>query len=93
MDFLLFIFSSFWRWLGFAVLLCVAGGNIANLLNACKPEKRRVVTCRDADRLTVTIFGATAEEAEAARAEVVTAIWDGGGYKLEKSGEEQGNEP
>lgn len=89
MEFWRFIFSSFWVWLGFIILVCAVGGVLVALVKACKPEPRRVETYRDADRLKVTIIGATVEEAKAAREEVVTATYNGYGYKLN---EDRGND-
>lgn len=92
MEFVRFIFSSFWTWLGFTVLTAVAVCYLAVLVKACKPETRRVETYRDADRLKVTIIGATAEEAKAAREEVVTATYNGYGYKLAGDGKSNGED-
>lgn len=95
MKFLQFIFSSFWVWAGFVIMLLVIGGGVIELVKACKPEKRRIETYRDADRLKVTTIGASAKEAREAHKEVVIATYNGYGYKLDEnrqSGEEQNNE-
>lgn len=94
MEFLRFIFSSFWVWLGatttvWGVAAIVIGG-IAELVKAYKPETRRVETYRDGDRIKVTLFGASEGEARATHEAVVTATYNGYGYKM--SGEYAGEE-
>lgn len=95
MEFLRFIFSSFWVWTGFVILAAMVGGGVIALVNACKPEKRRVETYRDGDRLKVTIIGASAEDGREASKAVITATYNGHGYRLDENrqrGEEQNNE-
>lgn len=86
MEFLQFIFSDFWVWLGATTTVWgavgIVIGGIVNLVKACKPETRRVETYRDGDRVKVTLFGASKEEARATYEAVVTATYDGYGYKI-----------
>lgn len=62
MEFLRFIFSSFWVWLGFIILLSMVGGGVIELVKACK-RGRKVTGCRVGQRWHVEIENATAEDA------------------------------
>lgn len=94
MDLLRFVFSNFWIWLGFTIMISLIVGGMIGLVKACKPEKRRLETFRSRDILRVDIVGASDEEIKEAREEIVTAEWDGCKYRLKKDGnperEEQG---
>ena len=43
MEFLRFIFSSFWVWLGFVVLVAAAGGAVAEIVKAIRPARKIAV--------------------------------------------------
>lgn len=40
MEFLRFIFSSFWVWLGFVILVAMVGGVLVTLVKACKRNRK-----------------------------------------------------
>ena len=40
MEFVRVIFSSFWAWLGFIILVSVIGGGVIELVKACKPNRK-----------------------------------------------------
>lgn len=81
MKFLQFIFSSFWVWAGFMIMLLVIGGGVIELVKACK-RNRKVTAYRVGDRWHVTVENATKDEAQNA---VISAAYA-------KSGEEDTNE-
>ena len=43
MEFLRFIFSSFWIWLGFVVLVAAAGGAVVEIVKAIRPARKIAV--------------------------------------------------
>ena len=43
MEFLRFIFSSFWVWLGFVVLVAAAGGAVVEIVKAIRPARKIAV--------------------------------------------------
>ena len=58
-----FIFSSFWVWLGFTILVSMIGGGMIELVKACK-RNRKVTAYRIGDRWHVTVENATKDEAQ-----------------------------
>ena len=81
MEFLRFIFSSFWVLLGFVILVSMTGGGVIELVKACK-RNRKVTAYRIGDRWHVEVENATKDEAKSI---MITAAYAPGG-------EEQGNE-
>jgi len=57
MEFLRFIFSSFWVWLGFVVLVAAAGGAVAEIVKAIRPA-RKIAVYRTGDVVRVEVEGA-----------------------------------
>lgn len=64
MEFLRFIFSSFWIWAGFLVLVVVALNGAAELVKACK-QNRKVAVYTVGDVRRVEIENATRGDAAA----------------------------
>ena len=62
MEFLRFIFSSFWVWAGFLVLVAVALSGAAELVKACK-RNRKITAYRIGERYHVTVENATRRDA------------------------------
>ena len=81
MEFLRFIFSSFWVWLGFFILVSMIGGGVIELVRACK-RNRKVTAYQIGGQWHVTIENATKKEAQNA---VISAAYA-------TRGEGQGNE-
>ena len=81
MEFLRFVFSSFWVWLGFIILVSVAGSGVIELVKACR-RNRKVTVVRMGRSIHTTIENATKDEAQNA---VISAAYA-------PDGEEQGNE-
>ena len=81
MEFLRFIFSSFWVWLGFVILVSMVGGGVIELVKACR-RNRKVTVVRMGRSIHTTIENATKDEAQNA---VISAAYA-------PDGEEQGNE-
>ena len=61
-EFLRFILSSFWVWLGFLGLFLVACEGIAEIIKAIKPERRIVEAKKDGD--VYRIEGATSSDVQ-----------------------------
>lgn len=80
MEFLQFVFSSFWVWLGFVIMLLMIGGGLIELVKACK-RGRKITVVRTGKSVHTTIENATKEEAKNA---VLTAD-----YKPDGEEEEQ----
>lgn len=81
MEFWRFIFSSFWVWLGFVILVSMIGGGVIELVKACR-RNRKVTVVRMGRSIHTTIENATKDEAQNA---VISAAYA-------PDGEEQGNE-
>lgn len=62
MEFLRFIFSSFWVWLGFLILVSMIGGGVIELVKACK-RSRKVTAYQIGDRWHIEIENASGEDA------------------------------
>ena len=62
-EFLRFIFSSFWVWLGFLILVSMIGGGVIELVKACK-RNRKVTVVRMGASIHTTIENATKDEAQ-----------------------------
>ena len=56
MEFLRFIFSSFWVWLGFVVLVAAAGGAVVEIVKAIRPA-RKIAVYRTGDVVRVEAAG------------------------------------
>lgn len=54
MEFLRFIFSSFWVWLGFVVLVAAAGGAVVEIVKAIRPA-RKIAVYRTGDVVRVEV--------------------------------------
>lgn len=65
MEFLRFIFSSFWVWLGFVVLVAAAGGAVAEIVKAIRPA-RKIAVYRTGDVVRVEVEGAGRRDIPAA---------------------------
>lgn len=65
MEFLRFIFSSFWVWLGFVVLVAAAGGAVAEIVKAIRPA-RKIAVYRTGDVVRVEVEGAGRGDIQAA---------------------------
>lgn len=65
MEFLRFIFSSFWVWLGFIILICAIGSEMTGLVKACK-HMRKITGYRMDERWHIEIEDASAEDARQA---------------------------
>lgn len=57
MEFLQFVFSSFWVWLGFVVLIAAAGEAVAGIIKAIHPA-RKIAVYRTGDVARVEVEGA-----------------------------------
>ena len=69
MEFLRFIFSSFWVWLGFTILVSMVGSGVIELVRACRRE-RKVSGYRIGQQWRMEIEGASAADARSAFASV-----------------------
>ena len=63
MEFLRFILSSFWVWLGFVILVALAVGWTVELVKVCK-RNRHVKAYRVGERWCVEIENATKKDTE-----------------------------
>lgn len=81
MVFLFYIFSNFWTWLGFVILVAEISGGVVELVKACK-RNRKVTVVKDGEHIHTTIENATKDEAKNA---VLSAAYT-------PNGKEQGNE-
>lgn len=61
MEFLRFILSSFWVWLGFVVLIAAAGEAMAGIIRAVHPA-RKIAVYRTGDVVRVEVEGASRED-------------------------------
>ena len=83
MEFLRFIFSSFWVWLGFVILVSMVGGGIIELVKTCK-RNRKVSGYRVGQRWKLDVENASADDVQHAFI-AVTCAPDG---ETEPEGEE-----
>jgi hypothetical protein len=67
MEFIRFIFSSFWIWLGFAILILIFGGTLSAVVKAINERKRRKVALYRMGNVT------RMEVEKASRGDVATA--------------------
>lgn len=65
MEVLRFIFSSFWIWLGFVVLIAAAGGAVVEIVKAVHPA-RKIAVYRTGDVVRVEVEGAGRRDIPAA---------------------------
>lgn len=56
-----FIFSSFWVWLGFIILLYATGGELVDLVKICK-RNRKITGYRIGERWHIKIENASGED-------------------------------
>lgn len=61
MEFLRLIFSSFWVWLGFIILVCAVGGAVVAVVKTCK-HSRKITAYRIGERWHITVEDGTAED-------------------------------
>lgn len=89
MEFLRFIFSSFWVWLGFIALIAAVFGGVQETVKACK-RNRKVSGYRVGQRWKLDVENASADDAQNAFVAVTCAT---DGELLEESDGEadQGN--
>lgn len=88
MEFLRFVLSSFWAWLGFVVLIAAAGEAVAGIIRAVHPA-RKIAVYRAGDVVRVEVEGASRGDIETAveqvkKAEVFSGAW---GNTAESDGE------
>ncbi len=81
MEFIRFIFSSFWVWLGFFILVSMIGGGLIELVKACK-RGRKVKAYQIGGRWNIEIENASGEDASQVMISAACA----------PGGEENGNE-
>ncbi len=79
MEFLRFILSSFWVWLGFVILLSMIGGGVLELVKACK-RNRKVTAYQIGTRWRVEIENASGDDV---RGVMVSAAYGHGGEEAE----------
>lgn len=65
MEFLRFIFSSFWVWLGFVVLVAAAGVAVVEIVKTIHPA-RKIAVYRMGDVVRVEVEGAGRRDIPAA---------------------------
>lgn len=63
MELIRFIFSGFWVWLGFVILVSLVGGGVIELVRACK-RGREVTAYRLGERWHVTVKNASAADVQ-----------------------------
>ena len=86
MEFLRFIFSSFWVWMGFIILIAAVFGGVQETVKACK-RNRKVSGYRVGQRWKLDVENASADDAHNAFI-AVTCAPDG---EPEQEQEVQGN--
>ena len=84
MEFLRFIFSSFWVWMGFIILIAAVFGGVQETVKACK-RNRKVSGYRVGQRWKLDVENASADDVQHAFI-AVTCAQDG-----EPEQEDQGN--
>lgn len=65
MEFLFFIFSSFWVWLGFVVLIVATGEAVAGIVKEFQ-QKRKIAVYRTGDVVRVEVENAARGDISAA---------------------------
>lgn len=86
MEFLRFILSSFWVWLGFIILVCAVGGAVVALVKACK-HSRKITAYRIGERWHITVEDGTSKDVR--EAIVGLHIGEGIGDGNEQDGTEE----
>lgn len=86
MEFLRFIFSSFWVWMGFIILIAAVFGGVQETVKACK-RNRKVSGYRVGQRWKLDVENASADDVQHAFV-AVTCAPDG---EAEQEQEDQGN--
>ena len=65
MDVLSFIFSSFWVWLGFAMLVLIIAGGLSCVIKALRGSREITIHEEGAGRRTVEIKNASGTDVDA----------------------------
>lgn len=65
MEFLRLIFSSFWVWTGFIILIAAVFGGVQEVVKVCK-RSRKITMYRIGERQNVVIENASAQDVDAA---------------------------
>ena len=65
MEFLRFIFSSFWVWMGFIILIAAVFGGVQETVKACK-RNRKVSGYRVGQRWKLDVENASADDVQRA---------------------------
>ena len=78
MEFLRFIFSGFWVWLGFIILLSLIGGGMVELVKTCK-HSRKITGYRIGERWHITVEDGTAEDVRSTAVSLHVGEWIGDG--------------
>lgn len=65
MEFLRFIFSSFWVWMGFIILIATVFGGVQETVKACK-RNRKVSGYRVGQRWKLDVENASADDVQRA---------------------------
>lgn len=84
MEFLRFVFSGFWVWLGFMCLIAMSGGVVIGAVKACKRD-RKVSGYRVGQRWKLDVENASAADVQSAFISVTHAPEEG---LAEAAGEE-----
>jgi hypothetical protein len=79
MELIGFIFSSFWVWLGFVILLSMFGGGVIELVKVCK-RNRKVTAYQIGSRWHVEIENASGDDV---RGVMVSAAYGHDGEEAE----------
>lgn len=63
MEFVRFIFSSFWVWMGFIILVSMIGGGVIELVKTCK-RNRKITSYRIDKRWHIMVEDASAADVQ-----------------------------
>lgn len=77
MELLELIFTSFWTWLGFIILIAAAGGAVADIIKAAR-AKKKIDVYKYGGRWRVELEGAGCEEIDTAIQAIISAANDQG---------------
>lgn len=90
MTALQFIFSSFWVWLGFVVLVCAVGGVVVAVVKTCK-HSRKITGYRIGERWHITVEDGTAEDVRSTAVSLRVGEWIGDGNGQDEAEENEPN--